>query len=106
MITSPKWTSFRTFLRLLSGCQRVRQGQSPRLNINASIWCLTLGFEASYMDTPRDFTTAIMSSRSRFMVSRYHLLVIAALGAGERAHLAGAVRRHDRRLVPVEDVTA
>src|SRR5215212_3252291 len=39
-------------------------------------------------------------------ITNLYLLVVAALGAGERAHLPGAVRRHDGRLVPVEDVAA
>ena len=56
------------------------------------------------MDAPRDFTTAMMSSRSRFKVSHYHFLIIAAFGAGEGAYFPGAVCRHDGRLVPVEDV--
>src|SRR5919202_214722 len=58
------------------------------------------------MDAPRDFTTAMMSSRSRFMVFHHHLLVVAALGARERSYLSGAVGRHDGGLVPVEYVAA
>src|SRR4051812_48763090 len=52
------------------------------------------------------FLSARMSTRSRFMVSRFHLLVVAAFRAGKRAYLPGAVRRHDGGLVPVEDVAA
>ena len=39
-------------------------------------------------------------------ITDLYLLVVAAFGAGERAHLAGAVRRDDGGLVPVEDVAA
>src|SRR5215218_6694248 len=39
-------------------------------------------------------------------MAHYYLLVVTALGASERAHFAGTVRWHDRRLVPVEDVAA
>src|SRR5215204_3941384 len=39
-------------------------------------------------------------------MSCLYLLVIPALGAGERAHLPGAVCRHDGGLIPVEDVAA
>src|SRR5215212_3785874 len=39
-------------------------------------------------------------------ITNLYFLVVAALGAGERAHLPGAVRWHDGRLVPVEDVAA
>jgi hypothetical protein len=34
------------------------------------------------------------------------LLIITALGAGERSYLSRAVRRNDGSLVPVEDVAA
>jgi hypothetical protein len=39
-------------------------------------------------------------------ITNLYLLVVAALGAGEGAYLAGAVCRHDGSLVPVEDVAA
>ena len=39
-------------------------------------------------------------------ITNLYLLVVPALWAGKGAYLAGAVRRHDGSLVPVEDVTA
>jgi hypothetical protein len=39
-------------------------------------------------------------------ITDLYLLVVAALGTGERSHFSGAVRRHDGSLVPVEDVAA
>src|SRR5918995_1332573 len=46
----------------------------------------------------------LASLPSRLMMSCYYLLVVAALRAGERAHLAGTEGWDDGRLVPVEDV--
>src|SRR5918994_1907764 len=46
----------------------------------------------------------LASLPSRLMMSRYYLLVVTALRAGERAHLAGTEGWDDGRLVPVEDV--
>ena len=39
-------------------------------------------------------------------ITNLYLLVVPALWAGKGAYLAGAVRRHDGSLVPVEDVAA
>ena len=39
-------------------------------------------------------------------ITNFYLLVVSALWTGKGAYLAGAVRRHDGSLVPVEDVAA
>src|SRR5918995_1547747 len=39
-------------------------------------------------------------------ITQLHFLIVAALRAGEGAHLAGAEGRDDGGLVPVEDVAA
>src|SRR5215210_5865899 len=45
-------------------------------------------------------------ARTFVEITRLYLLVVAALGAGEGAHLAGAEGGDDGGLVPVEDVAA
>src|SRR5215212_10900613 len=47
-----------------------------------------------------------LSARTLVEITNLYLLVVAALGAGERTHLAGAEGGDDRRLVEVEDVAA
>jgi hypothetical protein len=39
-------------------------------------------------------------------MSRLYLLIVPALGAGERSYLSRTVRRNDGSLVPVEDIAA
>ena len=45
-------------------------------------------------------------ARTFVEITNLYLLVVPALWAGKGAYLAGAVRRHDGSLVPVEDVAA
>jgi hypothetical protein len=39
-------------------------------------------------------------------ITNLYLLIVPALGAGERSYLSRTVRRNDGSLVPVEDVAA
>src|SRR5918995_3361984 len=55
---------------------------------------------------PQRMAVMLASRPSRLVMFCYYLLVVAALRAGERAHLARAEGWDDGGLVPVEDVPA
>jgi hypothetical protein len=61
--------------------------------------CLAVMGESSH-------TPTIPSLPSGLVMSRLYLLIVPALGTGERTYFSGAVCRHDSSLVPVKDVAA